>query len=60
MRDDATDSERSRIEANGAMSAPISASKRAISVDAEVASIRPSVDSGTSGRSAIGGTTAAW
>jgi hypothetical protein len=57
IRDDDADSERSRIAEKGAMSLPISASKRAISVAASVANDRTEADSGTSGSAAIAGST---
>ena len=57
--DDAADSDRSRRAAYGAMSAPSSASKRAIPAEASSASASVSVLSGMSRRAMSGGT-AAW
>ncbi len=57
--DEAADSERRRIEAKGAISDPISVSKRAISAVASVTSARVSSESGISSIPAIGSSTAA-
>jgi hypothetical protein len=57
--DEAADSDRSRSGAYGAMSAPSSASSRAISAEASSARARASVPSRMS-RRAISGGTAAW